>query len=86
MVANLSSQKEVGMTDGSSFSDWAKKGLDVQIELIDLVDKDTDAFNQIIESIRLPKDTEEEIKKRNEAISKAKKCNSCSFIYHGKSL
>ena len=31
------------MTDGSS-SDWAKKGLDVQNELIDLVDKDTDAF------------------------------------------
>ena len=44
-------------------SDWAKKGLDIQNELIDLVDKDTDAFNQIIESIRLPKGTEEEIKK-----------------------
>lgn len=73
MVANLSSHKRGWDDRWEFFSDWAKKGLDVQNELIDLVDKDTDAFNQIIESIRLPKDTEEEIKKRNEAMSKATK-------------
>ncbi len=73
MVANLSSHKRGWDDRWEFFSDWAKKGLDVQNELIDLVDKDTDAFNQIIESIRLPKGTEEEIKKRNEAISKATK-------------
>ena len=73
MVANLSSHKRGWDDRWEFFSDWAKKGLDVQNELIDLVDKDTDAFNQIIESIRLPKCTEEEIKKRNEAISKATK-------------
>ena len=73
MVANLSSHKRGWDDKWEFFSDWAKKGLDVQNELIDLVDKDTDAFNQIIESIRLPKVTEEEIKKRNEAISKATK-------------
>ena len=73
MVANLSSHKRGWDDRWEFFSDWAKKGLDVQNELIDLVDKDTDAFNQIIESIRLPKDTEVEIKKRNEAISKATK-------------
>ena len=73
MVANLSSHKRGWDDKWEFFSDWAKKGLDVQNELIELVDKDTDAFNQIIESIRLPKGTEEEIKKRNEAISKATK-------------
>ena len=73
MVANLSSHKRGWDDRWEFFSDWAKKGLDVQNELIELVDKDTDAFNQIIESIRLPKVTEEEIKKRNEAISKATK-------------
>ena len=73
MVANLSAHKRGWDDRWEFFSDWAKKGLDVQNELIDLVDKDTDAFNQIIESIRLPKGTEEEIKKRNEAISKATK-------------
>ena len=73
MVANLSSHKRGWDDRWEFFSDWAKKGLDVQNELIDLVDKDTDAFNQIIESIRLPKVTEVEIKKRNEAISKATK-------------
>ena len=73
MVANLSSHKRGWDDRWEFFSDWAKKGLNVQNELIDLVDKDTDAFNQIIESIRLPKVTEEEIKKRNEAISKATK-------------
>ena len=64
MVANLSSHKRGWDDRWEFFSDWAKKGLDVQNELIDLVDKDTDAFNQIIESIRLPKDTEEEIKEK----------------------
>ena len=73
MVANLSSHKRGWDDRWEFFSDWAKKSLDVQNELIDLVDKDTDAFNQIIQSIRLPKDTEVEIKKRNEAISKATK-------------
>ena len=73
MVANLSSHKRGWDDRWEFFSDWAKKGLDVQNELIDLVDKDTDAFNQIIESIRLPKGNDEEIKKRNEAISKATK-------------
>ena len=73
MVANLSSHKRGWDDRWEFFSDWAKKGLDIQNELIELVDKDTDAFNQIIESIRLPKGTEEEIKKRNEAISKATK-------------
>ena len=73
MVANLSSHKRGWDDRWEFFSDYAKKGLDVQNELIDLVDKDTDAFNQIIESIRLPKGTEEEIKKRNEAISNATK-------------
>ena len=73
MVANLSSHKRGWDDRWEFFSDWAKKGLDVQNELIDLVDKDTDAFNQIIESIRLPKGSDEEIKKRNEAISKATK-------------
>ena len=73
MVANLSSHKRGWDDRWEFFSDWAKKGLDVQNELIDLVDKDTDAFNQIIESIRLPKGTDEDIKKRNEAISKATK-------------
>ena len=73
MVANLSSHKRGWDDKWEFFSDWAKKGLVVQNELIDLVDKDTDAFNQIIESIRLPKVTEEEVKKRNEAISKATK-------------
>ncbi len=73
MVANLSSHKRGWDDRWEFFSDWAKKGLNIQNELIDLVDKDTDAFNQIIESIRLPKSTDEEIKKRNEAISKATK-------------
>tara|TARA_X000000950_G_scaffold42027_3_gene46280 strand:- start:42054 stop:43742 length:1689 start_codon:yes stop_codon:yes gene_type:complete len=73
MVANLSSHKRGWDDRWEFFSKWAKKGLDIQSELIDLVDKDTDAFNQIIESIRLPKDTEEEMKMRNEAISRATK-------------
>lgn len=37
-------------------------------EFEDLMDKDTDAFNQVMVAYKLPKETESDISKRNEAI------------------
>ena len=71
MVANLSSQKKGWDTRWKEFSDWAVKGKELQNTLLDLVDEDTDAFNKIIEANRLPSDTHEEKRARNEAIQDA---------------
>lgn len=44
---------------------------DIRQELVVLIDKDTESFNEVMKAIKLPKTTEEEIKKRNEALQDA---------------
>ncbi|TVP94902.1 MAG: formimidoyltetrahydrofolate cyclodeaminase [Acholeplasmatales bacterium] len=43
----------------------------LEVRLLDLVDRDTDAFNAIMESFRMPKETEAEKIKRKKAIDRA---------------
>ena len=45
------------------------KGL--QSKMLELVDKDTEAFNAIMDAFRMPKETESEQKKRNKVIEQA---------------
>jgi glutamate formiminotransferase / formiminotetrahydrofolate cyclodeaminase len=71
MVANLSSHKRGWDDRWKMFSDWAEKGKAIQIELLNLVDEDTTAFNRLMEGYALPRKTEEEIKLRNSAIQEA---------------
>ncbi len=71
MVANLSSHKRGWDDQWEQFSNWAEKGQTLKNELIQLVDEDTNAFNKIIDAIRLPKGTEEEKSVRKEAIQAA---------------
>jgi glutamate formiminotransferase/formiminotetrahydrofolate cyclodeaminase len=73
MVANLSSHKRGWDERWKEFSDWAEKGKQLQNNLLQLVDDDTDAFNKIIEAYTLPKKTEEEKLLRNLAIQDATK-------------
>lgn len=40
-------------------------------ELIELIDKDTENFNLLMAAFKMPKDTSDEVSKRNEAIQKA---------------
>lgn len=44
---------------------------DIRQELVYLVDKDTESFNEVMKAIRLPKDTKEQIEYRNKAIQDA---------------
>ncbi|WP_296647130.1 cyclodeaminase/cyclohydrolase family protein [Romboutsia sp. 13368] len=44
---------------------------DIRAELVDLIDKDTESFNEFMKAIRLPKDSEEQVKYRNSAIQEA---------------
>ncbi len=71
MVANLSSHKKGWDNRWKEFSDWAVKGKAIQNRLLDLVDRDTEAYNMIIEANRLPKKTDDEQKIRTDAISEA---------------
>ena len=61
------------MIDGKNFHLWAEKGISYQKELLELVDEDTKAFNQIMDAFKLPKENESDIKKRNDAIQNRKK-------------
>ncbi len=73
MVANLSAHKPGWDDKWQYFSDWAVKGQAYKNRLLYLVDEDTNSFNKIITSFRLPKGTEEENLIRKEAIQSATK-------------
>jgi len=71
MVANLSAAKKGWEKKWMDFSDWATKGQQIKDELLRLVDADTQAFNAIIEAIRMPKETESEKNARSTAMEAA---------------
>ncbi|HEY3391029.1 MAG TPA: glutamate formimidoyltransferase [Prolixibacteraceae bacterium] len=73
MVANLTSHKRGWDDRWEEFSEWAEKGKMIYEELLKLVDKDTEAFNQIMEAFKLPKETPSEITIRKNAIQSATK-------------
>ena len=73
MVANLSGHKAGWDDRWEEFSEWAKKGQTYKNTLLQLVDEDTNAFNKIIDSFRMPKGTDEEKAARAEAIEEATK-------------
>jgi len=71
MVANLSSHKRGWDDRWEEFSTWAEKGQALKDELIRLVDEDTNAFNKIIDAVRMAKETDEEKTARSKAIQDA---------------
>lgn len=71
MVANLSSHKAGWDDRWEEFSDQAEKGQDLITELLHLVDEDTEAFNRIMGVFAMPKSTDEEKKRRAEALEAA---------------
>lgn len=71
MVANLSSHK-VGWDDRIDFfSDHAVKGQALKDQLLSLVDADTQAFNKIMDALKMPKATENEKEARKAAMHSA---------------
>ena len=73
MVANLSAHKRGWDDKWEEYSKWAEKGISYQNQLLNLVDEDTNAFNQIMNAYSLPKESEHDISKRNKAIQDATK-------------
>ena len=73
MVANLSSHKPGWDDRWKEFSDVAEKGQMLKDELLHLVDEDTNAFNKIMNAFGLPKKTDEDKARRQQAIQDATK-------------
>ncbi len=75
MVANLSAHKPGANWEDQyeKFSEQAVKGQKLKDQLLHLVDEDTNAFNKIMDAIRLPKGNIEEKEARVLAIENASK-------------
>ena len=68
MVANLSSHKRGWDDRWEEFSDWADRGKTCHDELLTLIDRDTDAFNDIMAALGMPRGDDAEKNARDEAI------------------
>src|SRR5213595_1431352 len=73
MVANLSAGKRGWEDKLEYFSNWAVKAQQLKDELLSLVDEDTAAFNKVMDSFALPKESAEEKTARSAAIEAATK-------------
>src|SRR6266516_4106901 len=73
MVANLSAGKRGWDDKLEYFSDWAVKAQQLKDELLSLVDEDTAAFSEVMDSFALPKGSAEEKAARSAAIETAMK-------------
>ena len=73
MVANLSAHKRGWENRWEEFSEWAEKGKYYHTSLLNCVDEDTQAFNQIMKAFELRKATQQEITIRKNAIQEATK-------------
>lgn len=73
MVANLSSHKRGWDEHWEQFSDSADQGKAYYVELLRLVDEDTNAFNRLMDAFGLPKGTDAERAVRQKAVMEATK-------------
>ncbi|MCX7973416.1 MAG: glutamate formimidoyltransferase [Candidatus Aminicenantes bacterium] len=71
MVANLTYGRKEYETEWPKMKEVALLTQKYKDEFLRLVDEDTKAFNRVIEAIRLPKTTEDQIKIREETLEKA---------------
>ncbi len=71
MVANLSANKKGWEEQTNFFSALAEQLQNLKTQLLQLIDKDTQAFNEVMKAFALPKTTEQEKEKRKKAIDEA---------------
>ena len=73
MVCNLTIGKDKYQDVEKDIKKSLKKIEKIKSKLIELIDLDTNAFNEVIKAFKMPKKTEEDIKKRKNAIQKGYK-------------
>ncbi|KYK23355.1 hypothetical protein AYK24_01035 [Thermoplasmatales archaeon SG8-52-4] len=73
MVCNLTIGKEKYTDVQDEIKKVLKKSEEIRKRLTKLIDKDTQAFNDVIKAFKMPKETEEQKKKRSQAIQEGYK-------------
>lgn len=73
MVANLTANKRGSEDVDDILNEAAEKCQDIKFKLVKAVDDDTNAFNQYMDAMRMPKKTEEDKKKRFDAMQQGLK-------------
>jgi glutamate formiminotransferase/formiminotetrahydrofolate cyclodeaminase len=73
MNATISAHKKGWESKRKKFEEIAKKGKILQEKLIQLIDEDSGAYSAVIESYRLPKNTDDEKRNRIEEIQNTMK-------------
>jgi glutamate formiminotransferase/formiminotetrahydrofolate cyclodeaminase len=73
MVANLTANKRGSDDVDDILNEAAEKCQDIKFKLVKAVDDDTNAFNRYMDAMRMPKKTEEDKKKRLEAMQQGLK-------------
>jgi len=68
MVANLTIGKEKFKDKEELMEEIVEKNEKLQKELLDLIEKDAEAFNKVAEALKLPKNNPEEKEKRKEIL------------------
>ena len=73
MVCNLTIGKENYETVQTDMKNVLKRSEQLRKELTILIDKDTEAFNEVMKALKMPKDTDEQKEKRRQALQKGYK-------------
>jgi formiminotetrahydrofolate cyclodeaminase len=73
MVCNLTVGKEKYVDVQDEIKDALKKSETLRKKLTELIDKDTEAFNDVMKAFKMPKETEDQKKKRSAAIQEGYK-------------
>jgi formiminotetrahydrofolate cyclodeaminase len=71
MVCNLTKGKQGYETTQDEIRQAYEKSEDLRKDLTDLIDKDTEAFNEVMKAIKMPKDTEDQKEDRRQAMQAA---------------
>lgn len=71
MVCNLTMGKQGYETSQDEIRQIYEKSEDLRKDLTDLIDKDTEAFNEVMKAMKMPKDTEDQKEGRRQAIQAA---------------
>jgi formiminotetrahydrofolate cyclodeaminase len=68
MVCNLTRGKQGYETVQDEIREILEKSEGLRKDLTDLIDKDTDAFNEVIKALKMPKETEDQKEQRRNAM------------------
>ena len=71
MVCNLTRRKQGYELAEDKINEILERSEELRKQLIELIDKDTEAFNKVMESIKMPKETEDQKEKRKHAMQNA---------------